>query len=92
MKRGAHRQQVPEQLLLHVRLAQEGDHEDLLLAQAQARAAVHIAVQVAPAPHVSGHRRAAPQSNGVFASAEAQSEAALALDLTNAAYADCLHT
>ena len=49
---GAHRQQVPEQLRVHVRLAQEGHHEHLLLAQAQARAAVHVAVQVAPVPHL----------------------------------------
>jgi len=53
--RRAHRQQVPEQLLLHVRLAQEGDHEHLLLPHAQARAAIHIAVQVPPGAR--GHTR-----------------------------------
>ncbi len=49
---GAHRQQVPEELLVHVGLAQEGHHEHLLLTQGQARAAVHIAVQVPPAGHM----------------------------------------
>lgn len=57
--RRAHRQQVPEQLLLHVRLAQEGDHEHLLLPHAQARAAVHVAVQVPPGAR-GGHATPGP--------------------------------
>ena len=44
----SHREQVAEELLVHVGLAQEGAGEDLLLRQAQAGAAVDVAVQVQP--------------------------------------------
>lgn len=40
---------MAEQLLMHIGLSQEGYHEDLLLFQAQPRAAVDIPIQMAPA-------------------------------------------
>ena len=45
---GAHRDEVAEELLRHVGLSQEGAHQQLLLPQAQPRAAVDVAVQVQP--------------------------------------------
>ena len=48
----ADRYEVPEELLHHVGLSQKSAHEELLLAQADPRAAVDIPVQVQPAQPV----------------------------------------
>ena len=53
--RDAHRQEMPEELLVHVGLPQERAHEHLPLSQAQAWAAVDVAVQVPPAASRCGH-------------------------------------
>ena len=50
----AHRQEMPEELLVHVGLPQKGAHEHLPLRQAQAWAAVDVAVQVPPADSTRG--------------------------------------
>lgn len=42
---------MAKQLLVHVCFAQEGDHEDLLLCQAQTRTAVNVPVQMPPVQH-----------------------------------------
>ena len=50
----AHRQEMSKELLVHVGLPQKGAHKHLPLSQAQARAAVDVAIQVPPAASTCG--------------------------------------